>query len=99
MTLEIERVAAALARPILAETSTEVDASAGETDLLEAVVAQMPVGVAVRDAEGRLMATNARLRQLWRGNDLPRSIPEFADWPSYHADGTAYRPEDWPIAR
>ena len=74
-------------------------ARAAEVELIEAVVAQLPVGVAVRDAGGHLMATNAQLRQIWRGNGLPRSIPEFADWPSYRPDGSPYAPDDWPIAR
>src|SRR5262245_53512896 len=99
MALEVERVASALTSTVLVEPSADRGGPAGESELLEAVVAQMPVGVVVRDAAGRLMATNARLREIWRGNGLPRTIPEFADWPSYHPDGTPYAPEDWPIAR
>ena len=100
MTLDLERAAAALARPGLLGAASDDEARAAEVELIEAVVAQLPVGVAVRDAGGHLMATNAQLRQIWRGNGLPRSIPEFADWPEATAPTAArYAPDDWPIAR
>jgi signal transduction histidine kinase len=73
--------------------------------ILEAVIRQLPVGVAVAEApSGRLVLVNDRLRSAWgvanaddpsaQGATAPR--PRMA---GYHLDGRRYRDGEWPLDR
>ncbi len=73
--------------------------------ILEAVIRQLPVGVAVAEApSGRLVLVNDRLRSAWgvAGADEPaaehatRPRPRMA---GYHLDGRRYRDDEWPLER
>ena len=66
---------------------------------LEGVLRQLPVGVVIADAAGRVLLTNQRLGEMGMsvapsGTRLAEA--EFAAW---HADGRPYTREEWPLAR
>ena len=66
---------------------------------LEGVLRQLPVGVVIADAAGRVLLTNQRLGEMGMtvapsGTHLAEA--EFAAW---HADGRPYAREEWPLAR
>jgi len=66
---------------------------------LEGVLRQLPVGVVIADADGHVLLTNQRLREM--GMDpAPSGTPlEQAEFMAWHADGRPYKREDWPLAR
>ena len=67
--------------------------------LLEAVVAQMPAGVAVFDPRGQILAMNDQLAQLWHGNAAPGAVSNWTSWRAFRADGTPLKTTEWPIWR
>lgn len=72
----------------------------GERAHLEAVLRQMPAGVIVVDASGRLVLANEKTRQMG-GQDGPWQTVEdcFRSLRVFHADGRPCRLEEWPLAR
>ena len=66
---------------------------------LEGVLRQLPVGVVIADADGNVVLTNQRLRDM--GMDpAPSGTPlEQAEFTAWHADGRPYTREEWPLAR
>ncbi len=68
---------------------------------LEAVLRQMPSGVAIAEApSGRLVLANERLRQIWRHPFPPAAGPErYRQYKGLHPDGRPYQPEEWPLMR
>jgi len=76
-------------------------ALAMERARLEAILEQLPVGIVLADyPSGELLFQNAEATKL-----LSQSLPPIADYQSYshygaiHADGTPYRPEEYPLGR
>jgi PAS domain S-box-containing protein len=72
-----------------------------EHSRLEEVLRQMPAGVIIADAtSGAVLYENERMEQIWR---RPRhaagSIEDYATRKGFHADGVAYTPDQWPLAR
>ncbi|MDD3071414.1 MAG: PAS domain S-box protein, partial [Methanoculleus horonobensis] len=68
-----------------------------ERSLLQAIIEQMPEGVAIAEApSGRLIHYNEQLRRIWGRPDMPRDIRAFS---GLRPDGRPYLPEEWPIAR
>jgi PAS domain S-box-containing protein len=67
--------------------------------LVEAVIADMPVGVGVTDTEGALTLSNPALEAIWHGSRAPRSIAEYGEWAGFHPDGRRYEAHEWPLAR
>lgn len=67
--------------------------------LLEAVVAQIPVGVVVFDPQGRVLAMNEQVTRLWHGRASLATVDDWRLWHAYHPDGTRFRASDWPIWR
>ncbi|HEX8940419.1 MAG TPA: PAS domain-containing protein [Candidatus Limnocylindrales bacterium] len=81
----------ARARAHLAERSAR--------EVLEAVIEQMPLGVAVTDERGGVVSTNSALRRIWGGERRSRSVEEYGLWHGFHPDGRPYADEEWPLAR
>jgi signal transduction histidine kinase len=73
--------------------------------ILEAVIRQLPVGVAVAEApSGRLVLVNDRLRSAWgvAGADEPAAQDDTQPRPrmaGYHLDGRRYGDSEWPLER
>jgi signal transduction histidine kinase len=64
--------------------------------MLETVLAQIPVGLAVTDAAGSLLFRNAALEMIWRG---PVPIGDGTPTPAWHAShpsGRPYSRGEWP---
>ncbi|MFL5681084.1 MAG: PAS domain S-box protein, partial [Chloroflexota bacterium] len=67
---------------------------------LETVLRQMPAGVLICDADGRLVLSNAQATEIWREPIEPgRSIAEYLEYVAYRPDGDRYEIDEWPLAR
>lgn len=72
-----------------------------ERRLLSTVLDALPVGVFIADENGKIVKTNHRAEQIWRGED-PRttSISGYEEYHAWWADtGEKIKPEEWAIAR
>lgn len=66
--------------------------------MLRAILEQMPSGVTVRDAHsGELILSNHRSREIL--NTLVETPHQFDHYRGFHADGTPYRNDEWPLSR
>ena len=68
---------------------------------LATVVQQMPAGLVIAEApSGKLLLANPQVEQIWRHPFVPaKKIEEYQAYQGFHADGTAYSPHQWPLAR
>ncbi len=66
---------------------------------LEGVLRQLPVGVVIADAEGHVILTNARLREMGMDPAPSGTALKEAEFVAWHADGRPYKREEWPLAR
>ncbi len=66
---------------------------------LEGVLQQLPVGVVIADATGQVLLTNGQLGQLGMRIAPSGTRLEHAEFDAWHADGTPYTREQWPLAR
>ncbi len=68
---------------------------------LAAVIENMPVGVILAEApSGRLVLSNRRAEEIWRHPIIASSeLAGYGAYRGFHADGRAYLPEEWPLAR
>ncbi len=67
---------------------------------LRAVLEHLPVGVAIADAEGRLVQGNPALRAIWGRRDLPPSLsPSTGTRGRDPATGAEIAEDDWPLVR
>lgn len=68
---------------------------------LATVVQQMPGGLIIAEApSGKLLLANPQVEQIWRHPYMPaEEIKEYHVYQGFHADGTAYSPHEWPLAR
>jgi PAS domain S-box-containing protein len=67
---------------------------------LRAVLDQLPIGVLIADAAGKIILGNAAIERIWRlplvkGAEI-EGRPRFRAW---HADGREVELDTWPIAR
>lgn len=68
--------------------------------LLEAVLHQMPAGVAVMSATGKLILANEQVEQIFRQPVPPDiGVKQLTKFKIFHADGRPYRLEEYPLAR
>ncbi len=67
--------------------------------LVEAVIAHMPIGVAVTDTAGALTLSNPALDAIWAGRRSARALDEYGEWAGFHPDGRRYEAHEWPLAR
>ncbi len=67
---------------------------------LEAVLRQMPGGLIIAAPSGELILGNEQVEQIWRHHFLPaETIGQYDGYKGFHPDGTALKPEEWPLAR
>ena len=78
-----------------------VEQLATERAHLEAVLRQMPGGLIIADApSGKPFLGNEQVEQIWRHRFLQAdSINQYGEYKGFHPDGTALKPEEWPLAR
>ena len=66
---------------------------------LEGVLRQLPVGVVIADAAGRVLLTNKRLGEMGMTVAPSGTRLAEADFAAWHTDGRPYAREEWPLAR
>ena len=66
---------------------------------LEGVLRQLPVGVVIADAEGRVLLENRRLAEMGIPTVPPGTPLETARFQGRHPDGTPLREDQWPLSR
>ena len=66
---------------------------------LEGVLRQLPVGVVIADAAGRVLLTNQRLGEMGMSVAPSGTYLAEAEFAAWHGDGRPYAREEWPLAR
>jgi serine phosphatase RsbU (regulator of sigma subunit)/PAS domain-containing protein len=66
---------------------------------LEGVLRQLPVGVVIADAAGRVLLTNQRLGEMGMSVAPSGTRLAEADFAAWHTDGRPYTRAEWPLAR
>ncbi len=66
---------------------------------LEGVLRQLPVGVVIADADGHVLLTNQRLREMGMDPAPSGTRLEDAEFVAWRADGRPYAREQWPLSR
>jgi serine phosphatase RsbU (regulator of sigma subunit)/PAS domain-containing protein len=66
---------------------------------LEGVLRQLPVGVVIADAAGRVLLTNRRLGEMGMPVSPSGTYLAEAEFSAWHTDGRPYTHEEWPLAR
>jgi PAS domain S-box-containing protein len=83
-----------------AEQARLAEALAQERALLEEVLRQLPVGVIIAGADGRLLLGNAQTERIWRRPFIvAEDVEGYKVYEGFHADGRPYDPQEWPLAR
>jgi len=77
------------------------EAAESERQRLQALMHQLPVGVAIAEApSGHIVAVNDKATQIWRVPPAgPEPITDVTPYVAYHPDGRRFETADWPIAR
>jgi serine phosphatase RsbU (regulator of sigma subunit) len=77
------------------------EAAESERQRLEALMHQLPVGVAIAEApSGHIVAVNDKATEIWRVPPPgPEPITDVTPYVAYHPDGRRFTTDDWPIAR
>jgi PAS domain S-box-containing protein len=77
------------------------EAAESERQRLEALMNQLPVGVAIAEApSGHIVAVNAKATEIWRAPPAgSEPITDVTPYIAFHPDGRRFSTEDWPIAR
>src|SRR5262249_20857327 len=75
------------------------DQLAVERQCLATISEQLPAGVMVVDASGRVVLKNRTLDALCRRSFIPASIDDFQLWGVFHADGTQCELDELPLVR
>ncbi len=93
-----------LVEQALEQRSQELEAARTEAEnekrLLEAVMAALPVGVAITDAQGGNYFNNPAFEQVWGGMKQVDSVKEYVDFKAWWADtGQLLKPEEWASAQ
>jgi len=71
-----------------------------ERTLLQAVLAQLPVGVSVAEApSGRVLYTNPLGEQLLGASVAQVDVSQYARYGALHDDGSPYAAEEYPLVR
>jgi PAS domain S-box-containing protein len=72
-----------------------------ERQRFEAVLKQMPAGVAIAEApSGRLILDNEQVSHLFRQPRVPLDdLEAYRQFVGLHPDGRPYEPEEWPLVR
>ena len=77
------------------------EAAESERQRLEALMDQLPVGVAIAEAPtGHIVAVNPKATEIWRAPPPSADpITDVSGYIAFHPDGRRYTTDDWPIAR
>jgi serine phosphatase RsbU (regulator of sigma subunit)/PAS domain-containing protein len=77
------------------------EAAESERQRLEALMHQLPVGVAIAEApSGHIVAVNPRATEIWRAPPAgSEPITDVSPYVAFHPDGRRFETGDWPIAR
>ena len=77
------------------------EAAESERQRLEALMNQLPVGVAIAEApSGHIVAVNAKATEIWRAPPAgAEPITDVTPYVAFHPDGRRFGTDDWPIAR
>ncbi len=77
------------------------EAAESERQRLEALMNQLPVGVAIAEAPtGHIVAVNAKATEIWRAPPAgAEPITDVTPYIAFHPDGRRFSTGDWPIAR
>ncbi|HWG92213.1 MAG TPA: PAS domain S-box protein [Candidatus Thermoplasmatota archaeon] len=71
-----------------------------ERALMETVLKQMPAGVVLADASGRLLLANDRFNEILKHDFIPAAgIEQYRHYKAWKPDGSAYAPTEYPLAR
>jgi len=75
-----------------------------ERRLLDTTLEAVPAGIAVADAQGRLVRANRALADVWGDAPMSECVAEYAEWQGWWADGSAHHGQrvgahEWPMAR
>jgi signal transduction histidine kinase/PAS domain-containing protein len=66
---------------------------------LAALLAQMPSGVILVDASGKITLYNNQAELIWRRTFKPSTRMDEYAWPVYHPDGRRFEYEEWPLVQ
>jgi PAS domain S-box-containing protein len=67
---------------------------------LETVLAQLPGGVLIADADGRLVMANERAGDIWRSPiPVDRAVTEYTEYVAFDGTGQRLGAQDWPLTR
>ena len=78
----------------------DVTALRAERRILDTILQQLPVGVIVADASGRLVFGNSEVERIWRHPFIASGgVQEYGAWKGFHPDGRPMQPDEWPLAR
>lgn len=68
---------------------------------LAALIEHLPLGAIVAEApSGRLVVANDKVAEIWRRPFVAsENVAEYGVYHGFHADGTPYAPDEWPLAR
>jgi serine phosphatase RsbU (regulator of sigma subunit)/PAS domain-containing protein len=77
------------------------EAAEAERQRLQALMNQLPVGVAIAEApSGDIVAVNPKATEIWRSPPVDEErITDVTPYVAYHPDGRRFSTDDWPIAR
>jgi PAS domain S-box-containing protein len=71
----------------------------GEAKLL-AAAEQLPIGISLADLDSAaVFYMNRAGAQIVGTTAMPRDMADYANWGAFHADGTNYRPDEYPLTR
>ncbi|WP_414469438.1 PAS domain-containing protein [Methanobacterium sp. ACI-7] len=98
--LDNEKLVLSVARDITKRKKAE-DKLRYEQNLLNAVLNNIPVAVAVAEApSGKLIRANDQFEKVWEQPFIPSdNIKDYINYKGYHSDGRPYAAEEWPLAR
>jgi signal transduction histidine kinase/CheY-like chemotaxis protein len=68
--------------------------------LLEAMLASLPVGVAILDEKGGMIRANNHFHQIWAGTRPTADVADFAQYKAWWANtGETIQPQEWAAAQ
>lgn len=73
-----------------------------EKKLMQKIIEKVPMGTLILDNKSKLLYCNDRLYSIWRQKHEDGTTEvDWSKWQrkAYHADGSHYKPEDWPLSR
>lgn len=85
----------------ITEHRKSTEALAAEHAMMQATLDAMPLGVAIADAQGRIIKTNGQIVNIWGGTTQPaHSIEDYGEYKGWWPDtGEQLRAEDWAMSR